>query len=172
MAITGITPQSLIASLGYLDTTDSTGTTSSTDSSSPLSALVGSSSQSSDSSSQTSLTSFSQLGKLLSSLSALQQKSPDDFKKMASTIAGDFHDAASQTSDIMQRLSLDSMASQFSNAGLTGSMSALSTSAVTGSIAGYNAYQNSMSLLDTMTGSDTSSSITDILSQNMSSLLS
>ena len=184
MAITSITQQSLIASLGYLDTSDTTessgltdtsgltGSTASTDSSNALSLLTDSSSQSSSGSSQTSLTSFSQLGKLLSSLSTLQQQSPDEFKSMASQIASDFHSAASGASDAMQSISLNSMASQFSNAGLTGDMSSINLNAVTGCVAGYNAYQNNLSLLDNFNGSDTTSSIADILNQNLSSVLS
>jgi hypothetical protein len=164
MAITSITDQSLIASLGSLDTTDST---SSTDSSSLLSDLSDSSSSSS-----TSLTTFSELGKLFSSLSSLQLQSNASFKMMTASIASDFHTAASESSNTMQRLSLDSMASQFSNASITGSMSSINMNSVTGGISGYNAYQNNVSLLNSLSGSTTStSSITDILSQNLSSVL-
>ncbi|MBF0482158.1 MAG: hypothetical protein HQK81_13925 [Desulfovibrionaceae bacterium] len=184
MAIASITQQSLVASLGYLDTGDntdttgltdstgSTGLTGSTGSSDALSALENTSSQSSGSASQTSLSSFSQLSKLLSSLTTLQQQSPDQFKTLAAQIASDFHSAASSASDTMQSLSLNSMAGQFSNAGLTGSMSCVNLGAVTGCVAGYNAYQNNMSLLNSIGGTDSSTSISDILSQNLSSVLS
>jgi hypothetical protein len=184
MAIASITQQSLIASLGYLDPSDTTDTTDSTgvtgltntadsaSSSSPLSALTNNASQNSSSSSQISLSSFSQLGKLLSSLSSLQQQSPAEFKAMSAQIASDFHSAASGTSDTMQSLALNSMAGQFSNAGLTGSMSSINLSAVTGCVSGYNAYQNNLSLLDNLGGSNSSSQITDILSQNLASVMS
>lgn len=151
MAISNITTQSLIASLGYLDPNqNSVSDASSTDS---LSALSGDSS-SGTSSSGTSLTSISQIASLLSKLSKLEKSDPDSFKDVAAEIAQDFHDAAPQCSDVLQRLSLESLAGQFSNAAITGSLKDFNLGKATSGSAKAYMGQSTLTLLDYLNGSD------------------
>jgi len=174
MAVSNITRQSLIASLGYLD--PSQGTTDSSASSAVDSlVLPDESNSSSSSSSQISPNTISQIGQLLSSLSQLQGKDPAAFKEASAGIASDFNQAASNLSDPLQRLTMESMAKQFSNASLTGSISGLNLSSMSGNLLKTYTTQNEMSLLDCYNTAqqdpDSSSSISGILSTNLASLL-
>jgi hypothetical protein len=180
MSITNVTTQSLIASLGYLDPT----ATDSTDASSsdPLLAAsqaatpYSSSSSSSSTSTSSSATSISQVGYILSSLSSLNKQDPAGFKQNAAAISKDFRSAASECSNTLQRFSLESMADQFSNASISGSMSSINLASTSNTMVKAYAGQSSLSLLDCMTGSssqgsDFSSQVTSILNQNLSNVM-
>lgn len=173
MSVSGITKQSLIASLGYLDPTQSDDVSSAT---SVDSLLSDSSNSSSDSSTQLSASTISQVGQLLSSLSKLHGKDPTAFKAAAANIASDFNTEASNLSDPLQRLTMESMAKQFSNAALTGSMSSLNMASVSNNLVRAYSSQNSMSLLDAFNtsqqDSQSSSSMYGVISSNLSSVLS
>ncbi|WP_243359579.1 hypothetical protein [Fundidesulfovibrio terrae] len=172
MSVTGITTQSLIASLGYLDidqsqdTSDSSSLTS-IGSTSATSAYTGISSGASP-------TSISQVGTLLSSLSKLEKSDPEEFKTRAKQIASDFNDAAGQCTDTLQSYGLKSMAAQFSNAGLSGSMSSINLGGAASTLAKAYAGQASMSLLDYMNGSqgtDFTGQLTSIMQTNLAGKL-
>lgn len=167
MSISTVTSQSLIASLGCLDPTQ----TQSADQSSadPLAA-----SQSADSSAQTTgstVNGISQVGYILSSLAKLQKQDPAGFKQNAAATAKDFRDAATQCGDMLQRLSLESMAGQFSNASLTGSMASINLASTSTTLVRAYAGQSSLSLLDNLgggtLGTDLSSQVSSILNGNM-----
>lgn len=172
MSVTGITTQSLIASLGYLDIDQSQDTSDSSSlasigSSTAASAFTGMSSGASP-------TSISQIGSLLSSLSKLEKSDPEEFKQRASQMASDFNDAASQCSDTLQSYALKNMAAQFSNAGLTGSMSSINLGGTAKTLAKAYTAQAGMSLLDYMDGSqgtDFSGQLTSIMQTNLAGKL-
>jgi len=181
MAISNVTTQSLIASLGYLNGSQTTGTSSS--SSDPLLASstqsqavdsLSSSTSSASSTSGTSATSISQVGYLLSSLAKLNSTDPAGFKTNAAAIASDFRSAASKCSNTLQRFSLETMADQFSNASISGSMSSINLASTASTLVKAYAGQSSMSLLDSLNGSsssDFSSQVSSILNQNLSNYL-
>jgi len=169
MSVSSITTQSLIASLGYLniDQSQDTSETSSL-------ASISSSSESSGISTGAAPTSISQVGILLSNLSSLEKKDPEAFKESAAQIAQDFHDAADQCSDTLQSYSLETMAQQFSNAALSGSMSSINMGTTATTLARAYTSQASLTLLDYMNGSqgaDFSGQLTSIMTANLSSKL-
>lgn len=169
MSVNSITTQSLIASLGYLNV-DQNQDTSATSSLSPVSAY----SESSGISTGAAPTSISQVGILLSNLSSLEKKDPEAFQERAAQIAQDFHDAAEQCTDTLQRYSLETMAEQFSNAALSGSMSSINMGATATTLARAYTSQSSLTLLDYMNGSqgaDFSGQLTSIMTANLSSKL-
>jgi len=168
MAISSITRQNLIAQLGYLDPNQADGVSgaSTADSISSL----GDQSSDSSSSSTTSLTSISQIASLLSKLSKLEKSDPEGFKEVSAAIAQDFHDAAPECSDMMQRLSMESLAGQFSNASMSGSLKDFNLGkAATTSMRSY-AGQSSLTLLDYLNGNqgtDLSSQISGMVQSNL-----
>ncbi|WP_243313219.1 hypothetical protein [Fundidesulfovibrio agrisoli] len=172
MAVSSISRQSLIAQLGYLDpsqTDSTTGATTDTSAAGSIGALGG---QSSDdgSSSSISSTSISQIASLLSKLSQLEKSDPDGFKEVAGAIAQDFHDAAPQCSDILQRLSMESLAGQFSNASLSGSLKDFNLGKATSASMRSYAGQSSLTLLDYLNGnqgSDLTSQISGMMQSNL-----
>ena len=172
MSVSSITRQSLIASLGYLDPNQAQDVS---DSSSLASTDSGTdSSQSTQVSSGSSATGISQVGYILSSLSKLEKQDPEGFKTQAKAIAADFNNAASQCTDVLQSYSLKSMAEQFSNASLTGSMASINVGNAANTLVKSYAAQSSLSLLDYLNGSqgsDVSGQMTSILNANLSSKL-
>ena len=169
MSVSNITTQSLIASLGYLniDQSQDTSSTSSLTSQS-------SSSGSSGISAGAAPTSISQVGILLSNLSSLEKSDPEAFQERAAQIAEDFHDAATQCTDIVQRYSLETMAGQFSNAAMSGKMSSINMGTTATTLARAYTSQASLTLLDYMNGSegtDFSGQLTSIMTANLSSKL-
>jgi len=172
MSITGVSTQSLIASLGYLNIDQSQDTSDA----SSLGSIDTSSaaSQYSGISSGASPTSISQVGTLLSSLSKLEKSDPEEFKARAKQIASDFNDASGQCSDTLQSFGLKSMAAQFSNAGLTGSMSSINLGGAASTLAKAYAGQSSLSLLDYMNGdqgTDFTGQLTSIMQTNLQNKL-
>jgi hypothetical protein len=173
MSVTGITRQSLIGSLGYLDI-DQSQDTSDSSSLASIGSTSAASAYSSGMSSGASPTSISQIGTLLSSLSKLEKSDPEEFKDRASQMASDFNDAASQCSDVLQSYALKNMAAQFSNAGLTGSMSSINLGGAASTLAKAYANQSSLSLLDVMNGSqgsDFTGQLTSIMQTNLAGKL-
>lgn len=174
MSITGVTTQSLIASLGYLDPTqDQTQDVSDASSLGSIGSLANSNLYSSGGSGA-SATDISQVGYILSSLSKLEKKDPDGFKTQAGEIAGDFNAAADQCTDPLQRYALKSMAEQFSNASLTGSMSSINIGNAANTLVKSYTQQSSLTLLDYLNGSqgtDMAGQMSSILSANLSSKL-
>jgi hypothetical protein len=114
------------------------------------------------------------VGILLSNLSSLEKKDPEAFQERAAQIAQDFHDAAEQCTDTLQRYSLETMAEQFSNAALSGSMSSINMGATATTLARAYTSQSSLTLLDYMNGSqgaDFTGQLTSIMTANLSSKL-
>ena len=174
MTISSVTIQSLIASQGYLDPT-STQDSSSTSSSSLVSALSNTTSSSSSSSSGSASSDISQVAYILSSLAKQQKQDPAAFKKNAAATAQDFHDAASECTDTLQRLSLESMAGQFSNAALTGSMASINLASTSNTLTKAYSGSSSLSLLDCLNSDSTgdfSSQVTSILNANVQLMMS
>jgi hypothetical protein len=106
----------ILATDSSSDTDDSSGVLGVSSSGSSASSLYGSSKSASD---------ISETASLLSEMSRLQSQDPDKFKDMAKDIAEKLHEEAKDSDDSTQSFSLDSLASQFSNAALTGSMKSL-----------------------------------------------
>lgn len=169
MSVNNITTQSLIASLGYLNTDQSQDTSSTSSLSS-----VSSGYNSTGTSTGAAPTSISQVGILLSNLSVLEKADPEAFQERAAQIAEDFHDAATQCTDTLQRYSLETMAEQFSNAALSGKMSSINMGTTATTLARAYTSQASLTLLDYMNGSDGSDfsgQLTSIMTANLSSKL-
>ncbi|WP_243439509.1 hypothetical protein [Fundidesulfovibrio soli] len=167
MAVSSISRQNLIAQMGYLDPNKADGM-SGASSSDSITALGG---QSSDgSSSSISAASISQIASLLSKLSQLEKSDPEAFKEVAAGIAQDFHDAAPQCSDTLQRLSMESLAGQFSNASLSGSLKDFNLGKATSSSMRSYSGQSSLTLLDYLNGNqgtDLSGQISGMMRSNL-----
>ncbi|MFP5240642.1 MAG: hypothetical protein ACLGQW_12495 [Acidobacteriota bacterium] len=172
MAVSNITRQNLIAQMGYLDPSKADGMSGASSSDSVT--ALGSQSSGDGSSSSISSTSISQIASLLSKLSQLEKSDPDGFKDVAAAIAKDFHDAAPQCTDTLQRLSMESLAGQFSNASLSGSLKNFNLGKATSASMRSYAGQSSLTLLDYLNGSqgsDLTSQISGMMQSNLGGYL-
>ena len=89
-------------------------------------------------------------------------------------VAQDFHDAAPQCTDTLQRLSMESLAGQFSNASLSGSLKNFNLGKATSASMRSYAGQSSLTLLDYLNGnqgSDLTSQISGMMQSNLGSYL-
>lgn len=174
MSISGITRQSLISTLGYLNPEDTQDVSDTSSLASMLSNNQQTTNPYANSNSGASATGISKVGYILSNLAKLQKDHPESFKENAAAMAKDFHDAASQCGDTLQRYSLESMAAQFSNASISGSMRSINLGSTTSNLMRAYAGQSSLSLLDYMNGAqgtNFSGQVTSILNNNLSNYM-
>lgn len=129
MAINSVSNyQSLIATLGALNV-DSTQTSAT---SQTLLDALNSDSSSSESSQASTSTTISQTATLLSALSKISSNDPEKFKEITKGVADDLNAAAEDSSDPVQAYTLQNLASQFSNAAISGSLSDITSSTLAG----------------------------------------
>jgi hypothetical protein len=122
-----LTPSELASTTDVLTTSTTGG----------VSSFQGMQSADDDSSSGGSTATISTTATLLSTLSSLETKDADIFKDATAEIAESLHEAAAETDDATSKYQLENLACRFSNASLTGSMSALNAGSQTRSLRGY-----------------------------------
>ncbi len=157
MAINSVTRQSLIASLGCLDPSQcmngaGSGAIGVLGALSPL----GSGGQPDPTSTLGQAASgISKVAQLLSSLAQLEQQDPEAFKKVTAEIAKDFNEASGECADPLQKFSLKSLAAQFSNAAIKGSLAQFNLAQASSTMIRAYSSQSSMAMLDALGSSKT-----------------
>ena len=147
MAINGITTtQNLIGLLGVLN--PDAAETGGSSAASAVGTFMADSTAGSSASDLTGGThaDFSQTASQLSALAQLQSQSPAEFKALAKKISSDISSAAKDSSDPLQTFMLKTIAGQFSNAAMSGSLTSLVPSSQSGNqLRGYGS-SNAISL--------------------------
>lgn len=171
--------QYLIATLGVLDPNSTDETSSdpmlaSTSTSSSTSAIPSMLDTSSDSDSSGLKTNFSTAASLLSTLSQLQKQDPTAFKKATSEISDSLYKAGEESTDATQSYTLNSLAAKFSNASVTGSLTAATPSKTGNTLRGYGGSSGNLvsSFLSQNLSTDLSSAVNTMIAGKISSVLS
>lgn len=116
---------------------------------------------------------FSQAASQLSTLATLQNQSPEQFKALAKSIAQDLSSAAKKDSDPLQKYMLTTVAGQFSNAAMSGSMASLVPGGQGNKqLRGYGGAQISLfsPSMAQGQGADVFNQISSVIDSNLSSL--
>lgn len=160
MSIVSMTNRYMSSTLDYIDqnsctdvlTTTLAGKSSSSGSTSAYTGYADST-DGAYSASSTSAASISSAASLLSSLASLQKSDLSSFEDVAGSVADDLNAAAAKTDDASEKYQLTKLATQFSNAATTGSMSALTSTGTSSSLRGYGASTSSSLLSSLLSGS-------------------